>query len=183
MKEVNSRQRAPLLPVALACLAGLALVGCSTEEHSDLRAYVAEVKQRPAGRIAPLPEFEMYETFTYDVEDLRDPFKPKQEATLKAEDKPKGEGPRPDANRHKEALEAFPLDSLTFIGLLTKEDTTWGIIKAPDGLVHRVQIGNHIGQNFGEIVAISESEIQLVELAPDGNGGWYKREAAIAIQE
>jgi type IV pilus assembly protein PilP len=179
MKKLNTRHYA-YIPVALACLVTLA--GCSSAEHQDLRDFIAREKARPPGRIEPLPEFEMYETFTYQARDDRDPFRPEEEAILTQGPKV-ASGPRPDGNRNKEALEDFPLDSLTFMGLLQKEGVTWGIVKSPDGMVHRTQVGNHMGQNYGKITAINESKIELMEIVPDGRGGWFEREAAVAISD
>ena len=171
------------LSIALAVFLGATLAGCSSEEHRDLQEHVAEVKRRPPGRVAPLPEFEVYETFTYEAHEDRDPFRPREEAILTESNQPATSGPKPPEDRNPEALERFPLDGLAFVGLLQKGDTVWGIIKDPEGLVHRVQAGNHVGQNYGEITSISESKIELKEIVPDGRGGFFKREAAIAIEE
>jgi type IV pilus assembly protein PilP len=168
-------------PFLFAVMA-VGLVGCASDEFSDLQSYVQEVKSRPPGRIAPIPEFETYETFTYRDRELRDPFVPKEEATLQA-GAPNGEGLRPDTNRHKEALENFPLDGLKFVGILENNAETWAIIKAPDDLVYRVRAGNYMGQNFGEVASVDESKVELMEIVPDGLGGWMKRPAALAIEE
>lgn len=168
--------------IALAALTLLA-VGCSRNELSDLQQYVQEVKARPAGRIPPLPEFETYETFVYQNRELRDPFVPKDEATITQTGRPTGPGLRPDMNRRKEALENFPLDGLKFVGLLENSSDSWAIIKAPDNLVYRAKVGNHIGQNYGEVVSVDESKVRIVEIIADGLGGWIKRDAALAIEE
>lgn len=168
---------------ALTCLLAATLTACSSDELGDLRDFVAKEKSRPAGRIAPLPEFEIYETFTYAARDLRNPFRPKEEALLTDSEEANSSGLRPEDNRNREALEAFPLDGLTFMGLLEKEGVVWGIVKAPDGLVHRVQAGNYMGQNYGKILSIDESRIELMEIVQDGRGGWFEREAAVAIAD
>lgn len=180
MMKLKSPQNA-YLKITLGCLL-VTLAGCSSDQHRDLQQFVATEKARPPGRIDPLPEFEMYETFTYGARDERDPFRPKEEAVL-TQTQHVASGPRPDGNRNKEALEAFPLDSLTFMGLLQKEDTIWGIVKDPQGMVHRTQVGNHMGQNYGRITIINESKIELMEIVPDGRGGWFEREAAVAISD
>lgn len=158
------------------------LVGCSSDQHGDLRNYVASVKAKPAGHIPRLPEFEVYESYAYSSAGGRDPFIPKGEATL-VDAAHGGAGLRPDTNRNKEALEHFPLDGLEFVGILEKEGDAWAIIKAPDSLVHRVQVGNHMGENYGKVVRITETRIDIEEIIPDGLGGWIKREAALAITE
>lgn len=159
------------------------LAGCSSNEHKDLEAYVAQVKARKAGRIKPLPEFKSYETFVYKPADRRDPFEPfKEEATVtQAHDN--GAGPRPDLHRHKEALESFPLDGLKFVGTMERKGHEWAIVSAPDKLVYRVKVGNHIGQNYGEIKKITEDKISIREIVPNGLGGWVERDAALALVE
>lgn len=161
----------------------ISLAGCSSDGLSDLQTFVFEEKQRKAKRIEPLPEFEVYETFTYAARELRDPFKLEEEAVLSEAESTPSSGLRPDGNRNREALEAFPLDALEFIGLMQKDETVWGIVKAPDGLVHRIQVGNYMGQNNGKIIAIDESKVELKEIVSDGRTGWFEREAALAIAE
>jgi len=171
-----------ILAVAVLLLATL-LGACSSAEHEDLESYVRDVKSRPPGRIAPMPEFETYETYSYQSKDLRNPFQPREEAMLSQANQQKGAGLHPDFSRHKEALENFPLDGLKFVGTLENQSEVWAIVKAPDNLVYRAKAGNHMGQNYGEVVSVDETRIQLVEIVPDGLGGWMKRQAAIAIEE
>jgi type IV pilus assembly protein PilP len=159
----------------------LTLFGCS-ETNSDLQAYVRSVKAKPAGRIAPMPEFKPYETFTYSDKNLRDPFSvitdDESGDSIKS-----GLALRPDMNRNKEALEEYPLDTLHFVGHLERGDERWAIITSPDHLVYRVKIGNHLGSNYGEIIAISETQIDIKEIIEDGLGGWIEREAALSLTE
>lgn len=171
----------PALGMAVV-FASVLLAGCSTDNHGDLYDYVAAVKARPAAHIPPLPEFEAYEGYTYSSTEARDPFAPKKEATL-MDAAHGGAGLRPDTDRHKEALEHFPLDGLEFVGILEKQGSAWAIVKAPDNLVHRVQVGNHMGENYGRVVNITETRIAIEEIIPDGLGGWIKRDAALAITE
>lgn len=169
--------RKALLPVALLASA-LGIAGCSGD-MDDLDRYVNEVKARPGGRIEPLPEITPYEVFTYtaDAEGLRSPFVPdRPQATTAA-----GGGARPDLERSREFLEQFPLDSLKMVGTLDLGNTTYGLVQTQDGLVHRVVPGNYVGQNDGRIVAVTESEIQIVEIISDGIGGYLEREAAIRL--
>ena len=86
-------------------------------------------------------------------------------------------------NRRREALEAFPLDALKMVGTLAQKDGVWAIIKAPDGLVYRVTRNNYLGQNYGRITKISEDKVELVEIVPDGLGGWQERRASLVLAE
>ena len=143
----------------------------------DLNAYIDEVKARPGGRIEPLPQIKPYETFTYEAQDLRSPFMPDRAAVASS----RATGPRPDVNRNKEYLEQFPLDTLAMVGTVNIEGQTYGLVQAQDGLVHRVVPGQYVGQNEGRIITISDAEIAVEELVPDGIGGFFKRPAAIGI--
>lgn len=163
-----------VLPVVLA--------GCTADSgHQDLDRYIAEVKARPAGRIAPVPEFKTYESYQYGASDARDPFSPQEspdQAMVST-----GEGLQPDTNRNKEPLEQFPLDTLKFVGHLEREGETWAIVTAPDKLVYRVRQGDHLGENYGKIVGVSELNLDIVEIITDGLGGWVERQAALSISQ
>lgn len=158
----------------------LSLSACSSQHYSDLDKYIEDVKHKTKGHIEPLPEVKTYESFTYQAQDLRDPFTPFTEAPSEQLAQP---GISPDQHRKREALEAFPLDSLKFVGTIEKDGVMWGLITAPDKAIYRVQVGNHMGKNYGEIVALSESTIMLKEIIPNGSGGWVEREASLALSE
>ncbi len=156
------------------------LPACSSQKHSDLDDYIEDVKQKTRGRIEPLPEVKTYESEVYGAMELRDPFTPYQDEPSEELAEP---GLTPDQNRSREALEAFPLDSLAFVGHLERDGNLWGLVQAPDESIHRVSVGNHIGKNYGEILNISESNIVLKEIIPNGSGGWVEREASLALTE
>ncbi|MDH4109452.1 MAG: pilus assembly protein PilP [Gammaproteobacteria bacterium] len=168
-----------LLIALLATATGLAACG---GDMDDLDSYINEVKARPGGRIEPLPEITPYEVFTYaaDGDGLRSPFVP--DAPQAAPGAADG-GTRPDPDRSREFLEQFPLDTLRMVGTLQLGETYYGLVQDSDGLIHRVVPGNYMGQNDGRIVAISESEIQLVEIISDGIGGYLEREAAVGLTD
>ncbi|MCW9024158.1 MAG: pilus assembly protein PilP [Gammaproteobacteria bacterium] len=159
----------------------LLLVACSGDQHDDLNTYVDEVKSRKPGRIKGLPEIKPYESFTYDHSVLRDPFSPFVE--VEDEQQVVDDGMRPDSNRKREALEQFPLDSLVFVGHLERNGKRWALVSAPDDTVYRVQPGNHLGQNYGEILLISETTIKIKEIIPNGTGGWADREVVLQLTE
>lgn len=145
----------------------------------DLERKVQEIKARPGGEIEPLPEVEPYETFEYSAHDLRSPFTPGRAEQQESA----GEGPRPDPDRPQEPLESFSLDSLDMVGTFEMEGEKWGLVRDPDGLIHRIQPGNYMGRNYGRIVEVTESRIRLVELVPDGSGGWMEREASMTLED
>lgn len=167
-----------LMPVLLA--ASLGLVGCAGD-MDDLDRYINEVKARPGGRIEPLPEITPYESFVYvaDREGLRSPFVPDTPQTAARQ----ANTTRPDRDRSREFLEQFPLDTLSMVGTLEMANTRYGLVQTQDGLIHRVVPGNYLGQNDGRIVAITDSEIRLIEIISDGIGGYLEREAAISLSD
>jgi type IV pilus assembly protein PilP len=152
--------------------------GCAAGVDDELMSYVDDVKARPGGRIEALPQIQPYETFAYKADSIRSPFQMDRPNAASAMT-----GPKPIQNRNKEYLEQFPLDTLSMVGTLEREGSTFGLVKTQDGMVHRVSPGNYVGQNDGRIVAINGAEIRLEELAPDGIGGFYKRSAGIGLDD
>lgn len=166
-----------LKPAAFAA-ALLSLSACS-QDISDLQTFIAQTKSSHVGSVKPLPQFKPYESFSYTAAELRDPFV--ATVDLEEESDTVTSSRNPDQTRPKQPLEAFPLDTLSMVGILEQGDQLWGLIKDPQNIVHRVQVGNYMGQNEGKILKIDESAIYLVEIVPDGIGGYIEREASIAI--
>jgi type IV pilus assembly protein PilP len=153
----------------------LVLSGC-TRGMSDLHDWVALEKAKKGAPIPPLPVIKTFETFKYDDQDQRDPFSPST-----AELQTNTSGPRPDANRARQPLEMFSLDTLKMVGTLGSGSGLEVLVKDPGGVIHRVHTGEYMGQNYGHITAISDDHIDLVELVSNGNGGWMERPASIAL--
>ncbi len=155
----------------------LALSAC-TQSNDDLYTYIEETKNKHLGSVEPLPTFEPYKNFVYSAADMRDPF----EAAFEAEvDETQASSLRPNMNRPKEPLETYPLDTLRMVGILEQNEDMWGLVKDPNNVVHRVQVGNYAGQNEGQIISVSESQIDIIEIIPDGLGGYVERTASLAI--
>ena len=154
------------------------LTGCGSGEFEDLNRFVEESKQGLRGRVEPLPEVKPFEPFAYNAFDLSDPFKPRQLGKAQAA----GSGPAPDVNRRKEALEAYPLESLKMVGTLEQKQVRHALIKTPDSNLYRIRVGNYMGQNFGIITAISDSAVTLREVIQDpASGGWSERTASLQL--
>jgi type IV pilus assembly protein PilP len=129
-----------------------------------------------------MPVIKTYESYIYVAEGVRNPFK-KGEEPQEIESLVEMEGPGPDLDREKESLEAYPLDTLRMVGTLAKGDVLWGLVKANDGVIHRVQPGNYLGQNFGKITGIHDQQINLGEWVATTAGKWREREASLALVE
>jgi type IV pilus assembly protein PilP len=163
-----------LLLVAAGCSRG---VTSTPGDAPTLEKWVAEVKNRPAPPLDPLPIMQQFETFEYAAQDLRDPF------SNAFSDQSGGSGPRPDPNRPKQTLEQFPLDSLKMVGTIGSGSGLIALVTAPDKVTYRVRPGIYLGQNDGRVTAVSEDRIDLVELVPDGAGGWLERPATVVLQD
>jgi type IV pilus assembly protein PilP len=175
-ERYNSAAQWPLarLAVLAALVAGL-LAGCSGRD-GDLDRFIDATKKEPGGRVEPLPEVKPYEAFTYTDQDLRSPFVPGGSGGASA-------GLRPDSKRNREFLEQFSLDTLKMVGTLNLGGSHYGLVSTKDGRVHRVVVGEHIGTNDGKITDITPSKIALVEIIPDGLGGYIERPAALGLNE
>lgn len=178
----GSRSRLSAAPVALALLLTTVLAGCSQDMH-DLRSYLEKVKQRPGGPIAAIPEMKPFATFNYPDTAVRDPFASLAFGEPERSQNRSQSGPRPDPTRPKEALEEYPLDSLAFVGTLQRGRQIWALIRDPGGTIHRVQTGNHMGQHYGRIVAISPRSIEVSELIPNQQGGWVQHDGSLAMND
>lgn len=178
MKPVKS----PRMPVRLAAGLAVALLvtGC-VPGTQDLEEKIADIKRERGIPIEPLPPTKKYPEFTYTAHDLRDPF-----AQFGEDDNPSGQDgvDGPDNSRVKEPLEAFPLDALDMVGTIGDPmNAPTALITDPSGAVHRVKPGNYLGQNDGQITAVYEDRVELVELVSNGNGGWMERPASIALDD
>jgi len=180
--DAPAAARVPRWLTAVCAGACLGLAACQSNQHGDLDQWVKKVKSEQKGHVKPLPEVKPYQTFTYHDKDLRDPFKPYVPEAERKRQAQSNTTLRPDQNRRREALEAFSLDSLKFVGTLEKEGQTWALVSAPDHTVHRVKVGDHMGQNYGKITRITENKISLREIIPNGLGGWVERDAALTLK-
>ena len=158
----------------------LLLSACGGEEFQDLRDFVKNSGADLRGKIDPPPEIKPYEPLTYDNSlALPDPFKPR-----KAELRSGGQGiNQPDLERRKEALEEFALESLKMVGFLSQAKTGYAIVRSPDSKLHRVKSGNYLGQNFGQILSVSDTEIKIKEMIQDSAGDWTERISSLQLME
>ena len=160
----------------LKCLMVILLAGCTdSDQFADLEKFQQEVADRPRGLVAPLPEFETYQVFTYGTANRRSPFEPPMETA--------GQQRNPDAgNRQKNHLESFPLSAFAMVGSLQNDRAAFALIEDSEGKIHRVQVGDYLGNQWGRIDKIGETRIHLMEIVSDGAGGWLRKPEIIELR-
>jgi type IV pilus assembly protein PilP len=171
------KSKAGIRVICAVVLASCAAAGCSGGQ-SDLQKWIADTKKKPGGRIQALPEVKPYESFVYAAGNLRSPFQPVGPGG--------GVGPaglRPSSQRNREFLEGFSLDTMKMVGTFKVGGRFYGLVQSKDGLVHKIQPGNYLGQNDGKVTEISGSKIRLVEIIPDGLGGYIERPASLSLTD
>lgn len=166
-----------ILPVLLS--------GCGGGENEDIKKWMADASKEMKGRVEKIDEPKKFAPFKYEADKLTDPFNTQKIVQL-AEDKKRPQansaGPRPDLTRRKEVLESYPLENLRMVGMLNQKGVFYAIVKA-DANLHRVKVGNYMGQNFGRITGITEAEVSLQEMIEDGGGEYVFRDSTLVLQE
>jgi type IV pilus assembly protein PilP len=148
----------------------------TSSDPDNLENWVASEKAKPAPPLDPIPVMQQFETFIYNDQGMRDPF------AAPADTRTTSSGPRPDPDRRKQPLEAYPLDSLNMVGTLGAGANLVALVMSPDKVTHRVTPGTYLGQNDGKVTAVLQDKIVITELVPDGAGGWIERPASIALE-
>ena len=174
-KRMKQQQNRAGQTLAWAALCGVMLAGCSGRD-ADLSRFIEATKKEPGGRVEPLPEVKPYDSYGYSSGALWSPFVP-------GGSRGAASGPRPEVQRNREFLEQFSLDTLKMVGTLKLDGQDFGLVQVADGRVQRVLVGNHLGQNDGRITDIVPNKISVIELVPDGLGGYIERPAALALNE
>jgi type IV pilus assembly protein PilP len=154
------------------------LLACNGKQGDDLDQFMANAANEMSKSVAPLPEVLPYIPLQYNVDGvLTDPFKSRK---AKA-----GSGSlQPNINRPRELIESFPLESLSYVGSMSKKGLKYALIKSPEETLQQVRLGNYIGPNFGRIIAINENAIEIIEVVQDDiTGDWVERDASINLQE
>lgn len=160
----------------------LALAACQrTNNLTDLQSYANEVKSRPGAEVEPVPEFVPYEGFVYSAASLRSPFEIPVVIDLDS-NTVLSQDVEPDFQRQREPLESQALSEMAMVGMLVRSGVFEALIEDSFGEVHRVGIGNYLGRNHGQIQTISESQLNIIEIVPSGNGGWVERPQTLTLQ-
>ncbi len=140
-----------------------------------------EVRAKPKGTIEPLPSFQPYEAFTYSAANMRSPFQPPVKIDL-AQRQKGSQDIHPDETRVRQFLEGFNIENFTMVGTLASHGSVFGLLHGGGG-VHRVKVGDYVGRNHGRIVNIDEASVEVIEIVPDGEGGWLERPRSLSLKE
>ncbi|MBK5352971.1 pilus assembly protein PilP [Pseudomonas sp. TH41] len=163
--------------VLCACLASCG----GGNDFSDLDAYMNEMRLRAPGKIEPTPTFRSYPTFTYNAANLRSPFSRQVRVDL-AGQKHGSRNVKPDPSRVKQYLEGFNIEQFEMVGTISNASGSFALLRGAGG-VHRLKVGDYLGRNDGRIVAISGSQVDVVEIVPDGEGAWLERPRTLPLKE
>ncbi|MFY9328610.1 MAG: pilus assembly protein PilP [Georgfuchsia sp.] len=167
---------------ALIFFAVTLLAACAGDEHQDIKEWMADASKDMHGRVQPIPEIKAFPIVSYDAGDLPEPFSPDK---VVPEKRTGGGGIQPDFDRPKEPLEAYPLESLKMVGVVRKAKVLHALIEV-DRTVYQVRPGTHMGQSFGVITSITDSQVDIKELVQDPSGqtaDWVERIATLQLQE
>jgi type IV pilus assembly protein PilP len=173
--------------LALAVLLALPLLAaCGAEDHEELQQWMKDQRSHIKPQVQPIPEPKKYTPQPYTQEAAVDPFSQQKLAQALKRDAAQSTASTalitPELNRRKEPLESYPLDSMVMVGSLVKQGQPVALIKV-DNLLYQVKPGNYLGQNYGRITKVGETEIELRELVQDATGEWIERKGTLQLQE
>ncbi len=168
------------LVLAAVCV----LAACTTDEQTELRAWMKQQRDKTPTSIAPVTAPTAFVPVPYGQASNSDPFDEQKLKSLLAQmpsAKGKASGvPGPDLSRRREPLEAFPLEGIKMMGFVLQQGKPAALVQASGALYH-VKVGQYIGQDFGKISAINEQEISIKELIQDASGSWADRVSKLPL--
>jgi len=173
-----------LIGWTLAWMAVL-LAGCGGSGADDVQQWMAQQKSQSRPRVAPIAEPRQFQPQAYLAQAAIDPFSSQQLSQVLRRDSAQAAGAKllaPELARRKEALESVPLDAMALVGTLMQAGRPVALVRV-DRMIHPVRPGNYLGQNYGRVMRITESELVLRELVQDAVGDWVERTAALQLQE
>lgn len=175
-----------IVRMILVIIVAAVVSGCSSSDADELSAWMEEQRATARPGVKPISEPKKFTPQAYAQESLIDPFSSqKLTQALKRESAQTTSNAaliNPELSRRKEPLEAFPLDLISMVGSLTKQGQRVALIKV-DNLLYQVRPDQYLGQNYGRITKISETEIVLREIIQDSAGEWIERPVTLQLQE
>ncbi len=167
--------------IPLLCLGSL-LAACGGEQ-TELKSWMAQETKNVSPVLTKVDKPKEFAPFVYENVGQMDPFSPsKLNKALEQAQKVSRSGLRPDLERRREALEEHPLDAIKMVGHIKRQGTNTALL-AVSSSVFPIKVGSYLGQNFGKVIKISETEVQLKELVQDATGDWVQRDATISLQD
>ena len=162
------------------------LMGCGSSTEDELRQWMTEQRNQTHPRVTPIPEPKQFKPESYGQAAAIEPFSKEKLAQALKRDSAQASSNvaliAPELARRKEALEGFPLDAMAMVGSLTQNGRPVALVKI-DNLLYQVKIGNYLGQNYGRVTKISETEVTLREIVQDAVGEWIERPSTLQLQE
>lgn len=172
--------------ILLWVLLSIALSGCVSSKEDDIRAWMVQERNQTKPQVAPISAPKQFVPEPYTNASAVEPFSNQKLTQALKQDSAQatsnGALVAPELARRKEPMEAFPLDSMTLVGSIIKAGQPVALVKV-DNLLYQVKLGNHLGQNFGRVTKINETEITLREIVQDAVGEWIERVATLQLQE
>ena len=172
--------------MAVALLPLTWLVGCTSESESELRDWMAQQKSQTFPKVTPLSEPKQFKPENYTEVTEFEPFSIKKLTLALKNDAAQASSNaallEPELARRKEPLEEFPLDTMALVGSLVRAGQPVALVTVGK-LLYQVRLGDHLGQNYGRITKIVETEITLREIVQDAAGEWIERTASLQLQE
>ena len=167
---------------AAAVLAVVLLAACSGEQE-ELQDWMEQQRREVKPSVQPLSPPRKFDPQAYAATAGVEPFSPqKLTVALKQEARQPNSLLASEFNRRKEPLEAYPLDSMTMVGSVVKNGRNYALLRV-DNLLYQVKPGDYLGQNYGKIVKITETDVSLREIVQDAAGEWIERPSALQLQE
>jgi len=171
------------LKTSASILGLLMLAGCGDGGVQEVRQWMEDVQRQTPVSVPKISEPKKFVPFNYTGKEELDPYNPAKLSVALARMKAgSGGGIKPDLERRKEPLENYPLDSIKMVGTLEKPGLSYALLQV-EKTVFQVKVGNHIGQNFGMITRITDTEVELKEIVRDAAGEWTERKAKLELQE
>ncbi len=168
------------------CASAVLLSGCGFSDQDELQAWMTELRTSTKPNVQPIPEPKRFTPKAYTQEASTEPFSNQKLAQALKRDSSQATANAalvaPELNRRKEALEAFPLDAMALVGSLLPAGKSIALVKV-DNLLYQVKVGNYLGQNYGKVTKVSETEVSLREIVQDAAGEWIERQASLQLQE
>lgn len=170
------------LVLALATL----LTACGGGGTDELQQWMVEQRNKTKPKIEPIAEPKVFEPQSYDQMAATDPFDKEKLTQALQRDGGKSVANAalvaPELARRKQPLEAFPLDAMAMVGSMVRDGKPVALVRV-NNLLYQVRPGDYLGQNYGRVMKIDETEVALREIVQDAVGEWIERTAALQLQE